>query len=135
MSSFWRDAAASWPSLAGPTVNICCYLIGSGWASIPLTFHQMGFAVGICSLLLLALANAYSCIVMLQSAEEFGTPESFHDLTEVSLGRIWAVLLDWVVGLTSFFGCTQKLILAGDFGVAIKQRIITHNYLPNRALI
>ncbi|GAQ88992.1 amino acid transporter family protein [Klebsormidium nitens] len=95
----------------------------------------MGFAVGICSLLLLGFANAYTCVVMLQSAEEFGTPESFHDLTDVSLGHKWAVLLDWVVGLTSFFACTQKLILAGDFGVAIKQRIITHNYLPNRALI
>lgn len=130
-------ALAAWPSLqiAGPVVNFSCFLLGSGWASMALTASQMGLIVAVGSILVLGLSNAYACIVMLQAAEEFGTPESYHNLTEEVLGVKWALLLDAFVVISGFFSCTQKLILVGDFGVAIKHRLITHAYLPNRALI
>jgi hypothetical protein len=134
-------ALAAWPSvqIAGPAVNFSCFLLGSGWASMALTASQMGLIVAVGSILALGLSrglsNAFACIVMLQAAEDFGTPEIYHNLTEEVLGVKWTLLLDAFVVISGFFSCTQKLILVGEFGVAVKHRLITHAYLPNRALI
>ncbi|GAQ82907.1 amino acid transporter family protein [Klebsormidium nitens] len=109
--------------------------LARSWVTTPLTATQMGLLLSSLSMLGLGLVNAFACTVMLQAAEEFGTPESYHDLTQKVLGARWALLLDASVVLAEFFGCCQRLILMGDFAVSVKHRLITHRSMPNRPLI
>lgn len=95
----------------------------------------MGLLLSSLTMLGLGLVNAFACTVMLQAAEEFGTPESYHDLTQKLLGTRWALILDAAIVLAEFFSCCQRLILMGDFAVSIKHRLITHRFMPNRPLI
>ncbi|GAQ87117.1 Transmembrane amino acid transporter family protein [Klebsormidium nitens] len=106
-----------------------------GWITTPLTATQMGLLLSSLSMVGLGLVNAFACTVMLQAAEEFGTPESYHDLTQKVLGTRWAQLLDAFIVLGELFACCQRLILMGDFAVSIKHRLITHRFMPNRPLI
>jgi amino acid permease len=122
-------------SLVGTVLNFCGVLFGSGFVTTPLTSSQMGLLLGSLSMLGLGLVNAFTCTVMLEAAEQFGTPESYHDLTQSVLGSRWALFLDVSIVLAEFFACCQRLILVGDFGVALKHRLITHRFMPNRPLI
>jgi amino acid permease len=122
-------------SLVGTVLNFCGVLFGSGFVTTPLTNSQMGLLLGSLSMLGLGLVNAFTCTVMLEAAEQFGTPESYHDLTQSVLGAQWALFLDVSIVLAEFFACCQRLILMGDFGVALKHRLITNRFMPNRPLI
>jgi amino acid permease len=130
LTDIWRHRY-----ILGTVYNFCSVLFGSGWMTTPLTAIQMGLVVSSLSMVVLGLVNAFACTVMLQAAEEFGTPESYHDLTEKVLGSRWASFLDASVALAIFFACCQRLILVGDFGIVLKHRLITQGFWPNRPLI
>lgn len=121
--------------LLSTVFNFCGLLLGSGWITTPLTATQMGLLLSSLSMLGLGLVNAFACTVMLQAAEEFGTPGSYHDLTQKVLGARWALFLDASIVFTELFSCCQRLILMGDFAVSLKHRLITHRFMPNRPLI
>jgi amino acid permease len=129
------DNRSSLSDVLGPVLNFSVAIFGAGWIVMPLTATQMGLVIPCLSILGVGLLNAYACTALLRAAEELGAPESYHELTEKVLGRKWALLLDFFVALASTLSCAQRLILVGDYGVALKHRLITRRYQPVRPLI
>ena len=105
-------------TISSSVFNLSKNMIGAGLLSLPYTLRQAAWAPGIAALIVMAVLNGLSLIVIAQCCV-LANSYSYLEIGEATFGRYAAVAIQVTVILYTLGSCVSYVVLIGDFLPAV----------------
>lgn len=95
-------------------ITIMANLVGAGLLSLPYTFRRSGLLVGALAMLVMAVLNTLSMVVIARCCELSGA-FSYKDMAKAALGPVGGTVVTAVMAVYTLGSCVSFSVLLGDF--------------------
>jgi amino acid permease len=95
-------------------ITIMANLVGAGLLSLPYTFRRSGLLVGALAMLVMAVLNTFSMVVIARCCELSGA-FSYKDMAKAALGPVGGTVVTAVMAVYTLGSCVSFSVLLGDF--------------------